>query len=67
MKFFEEYRGCRCSSPIVESKKLLLGYCPRHGGDRIHAYPVPEYGARKEAAEDRANEVDPTPLFTVTN
>lgn len=36
MKYFEEYK-CGCVSPN-SSKKDLLGYCDKHGADRINIY-----------------------------
>jgi hypothetical protein len=34
----EEYRDCGCLSPIVELKKQLVGYCPKHGNGRKTIY-----------------------------
>jgi hypothetical protein len=32
-KWFEEY-SCGCVSPVVDLKRDLTGYCPRHGNSR---------------------------------
>ena len=36
--WFEEYK-CGCCSSAVKTKKELLGYCEKHGSDRIRIYP----------------------------
>lgn len=43
MKWFEEYR-CGCVSPVVCKKRLLPGYCPRHGENRRYVYPYTSDG-----------------------
>lgn len=40
MKYFEEYR-CGCVSESVRRKKDLLGYCAKHGEERIRIHREP--------------------------
>ncbi|TXH41274.1 MAG: hypothetical protein E6Q97_37895 [Desulfurellales bacterium] len=39
-RWFESYLKCGCVSDFADRKKDLLGYCPTHGTDREHAWPV---------------------------
>ena len=39
--WWEEY-PCGCVSDIVRLKRELVGYCPKHGGDRRHTHRCPK-------------------------
>jgi hypothetical protein len=42
-EYFEEYK-CGCLPEVVKRREDLMGYCEKHGSDRLTVWIVPSIG-----------------------